>query len=855
MKNNCLINDNEKSQLNYFLCVTLKHLARNSREPNKVFQLENIVHLVNSYKSYSIKVELVLILAYLIDKFNNRTPLSSKFIEELTNLVLGLDELDQDVKSFFLCKIEAYKAQNLNNNKITLNNKGKSFSSRPIVIKNVKKNQQTVTKTIQTIKSKVNNKNSEEADFKFLNLTSVLNRNKKLNSKIELEKLETIEDTIGDDRSMWRNTWDETINLYSIVSNSQTLKANDKDSYLPSKFLGNHYFGDAGAIHSRKLYSFFINRLCAAILVKISRRQQLNDNAIDKLMKCVTDFENFAIVLMKSKDYVEHIVSAIFSRYWDLKALTGPDLAIVFYKAVINIIAEEYVEIGWFYNSTKVRMKSFDQQIINDIIMNEIQQIRLDAVKALYNCAIRDKKILTKERVKQIQDYLLDEKISNESEKRFSELIFKLIDLAESMNEIDVTMIFNAYIKLLDPINSTANIKLILNFLNNQTKDLKRCQQLFTDNIIEKLIELLSPQSIYGINIKEDIMVIINNYLELEVTKMPSESNIKLLINHTLLSNMQESSLINATFISLLFMIDKRNSTLSHSVLSLIISTVGGLNYSSDFNYVNYIIFILGRAIIDKNDLFLQNADDLENISYKLDSDEVINFDEEEKKIFFEKRCETNRHNTSNQIGLLTANIILKSIENKVKLSLKTIDNIILIIHSTNEDDKQTKIVAAKCLYYLSKYMSVQNLDEMRELINSDIYDVSVYMQSTYLHGCCKIAFANDKQLNSVHLENISSLYVYESLRLNSKDFENEINQNLLRTLLYEAKKQEFNDRDLFALFEHILIFNGKYVSQIVEILLVYTRTFTIPNNMVTNLTFLYEFYYFKLDFVDRLRR
>ena len=68
-------------------------------------------------------------------------------------------------------------------------------------------------------------------------------------------------------------------------------------------------------------------------------------------------------------------------------------------------------------------------------------------------------------------------------------------------------------------------------------------------------------------------------------------------------------------------MIDQRNSTLSHSVLSLIISTVGGLNYSSDFNYVNYIIFILGRAIIDKNDLFLQNADHLENISYKLDSD------------------------------------------------------------------------------------------------------------------------------------------------------------------------------------------------------------------------------------------
>ncbi len=119
------------------MCVTLKHLSQNSREPNRVFQKENIVHLLNSYKSYSIKVELVKILAYLIDKFNNRTPLISKLIEELTNLVLGLDELNQDVKSFFISKIEAYKAQNLNNNKITLNNKGKTHWSRPIVIKNV----------------------------------------------------------------------------------------------------------------------------------------------------------------------------------------------------------------------------------------------------------------------------------------------------------------------------------------------------------------------------------------------------------------------------------------------------------------------------------------------------------------------------------------------------------------------------------------------------------------------------------------------------------------------------------------------------------------------------------------------
>lgn len=102
--------------------------------------------------------------------------------------------------------------------------------------RSVKKNQQVVTKTIQAVKSKINNKKSEETDFKFLDLSECMkNRNRKLNSNVVVEQLETVDDKSGDDRSMWRNTWDEVINLYSLVSQGAVLKTDDKDNYVPGR--------------------------------------------------------------------------------------------------------------------------------------------------------------------------------------------------------------------------------------------------------------------------------------------------------------------------------------------------------------------------------------------------------------------------------------------------------------------------------------------------------------------------------------------------------------------------------------------------------------------------------------------
>ena len=161
-----------------------------------------------------------------------------------------------------------------------------------------------------------------------------------------------------------------------------------------------------------------------------------------------------------------------------------------------------------------------------------------------------------------------------------------------------------------------------------------------------------------------------------------------------------------------------------------------------------------------------------------------------------------------------------------------------MLLNSSSEEDKQTKIAAAKCLYCASKYMSFENghLSEMLDLINNVVYDVGVYIQAAYLQGCVKLAFASDKCLDRIHLENMSSLYVHESLKLGPNDYESEINKSLFKALLYEARKQEFNDKNLFLLFDSILGLNQKYAAQVLDILAVYTRKFSVPETTVRTL-------------------
>jgi len=105
------------------------------------------------------------------------------------------------------------------------------------------------------------------------------------------------------------------------------------------------------------------------------------------------------------------------------------------------------------------------------------------------------------------------------------------------------------------------------------------------------------------------------------------------------------------------------------------------------------------------------------------------------------------------------------------------------------------------------------------------------------LEGCVKLAnIPWPSKLDPVHLENISALYVPESLKIGQVEYETEINNNLFETLLHEAGKQEFNDENIFNLFDSILNLKEKYAARILEILVVYASKHVVPEATVATL-------------------
>ena len=380
-------------------------------------------------------------------------------------------------------------------------------------------------------------------------------------------------------------------------------------------------------------------------------------------MRCVTDFDRFVPILLRDNgDYVDLFVDQTFNRYWDLKKLTSPDLAASFVQALFKLTTEEYENKGRFRTSTKVRKKAFNHAEAKRIIKNEISEVRLDAVKALYNSAVRNKKILTKERIKQIQACLTDQHANNDDDATFRAHIFKLVDLAESMNEIDYVTLFSTYLNLLNG-EPTKNIEAIINFLNNQAKDGTRSQQLFTEQVIAKLLGLLGSHSVYGSQVKEDILKIINNYLEHELTVGLSESNFNLLLLHTLDSPERDAGVINAALMSILLIVEK-GRPLPPGVLKKLVRHFD-LVCSNDETKSDDILFIVSRAVLGTT-AYLDATFDLERVSTKLSSDQVVELDTETNSIKFETQSDKNGSFTC--ISLLAAKVIAKSVEHKVTL-------------------------------------------------------------------------------------------------------------------------------------------------------------------------------------------
>lgn len=134
---------------------------------------------------------------------------------------------------------------------------------------------------------------------------------------------------------------------------------------------------------------------------------------------------------------------------------------------------------------------SYEKKDLQEIIDEEVNKLRMDAANAIFNSVLRNKKCLSKNKIEIIQNFLdkLNSKEADKREENFKNILLKIISTIDS-DDLDYRQQFQTCISLMKNCQHNTNvdtIKLALNFLNGQSRDFKRCQELFDKSVRDDL--------------------------------------------------------------------------------------------------------------------------------------------------------------------------------------------------------------------------------------------------------------------------------------------------------------------------------------------------------------------------------
>ena len=495
-----------------FIQKILKGLSENNSSQQTVYVLSLILKFLVHYSKSATDIKQSDIIDII--KLSTNDQVKSELILIHENLIKNSNEM------FNSSTIEA--VQNLN---INMSSKKLSYETEHCLLGDKivgKKNKLIVSKSKQIDKTFITVIKVKDYDPKLIGLTFELeNRMSKISVITDIkeqyiEEPNVATDEIGSDQSIIRNNWDECFNFYRLAFNGKIIKKKDQD-YLGDLFLRkveNYFFPLPILDSSTKLFkAFFINRMVSAIFLKISKNYKLDEKIIEKLMKCVADLKKIIknelqlikdeFELIYSDTHVQILCKLIVKEVINQKESKTSDLIEKFASDVIKKVPSK----------KELKAKSYNEEEVFEILKLEIQQLRLDACNALYNAAIRDRSILTNNRIFKINNCFLNLSDSRDNDEQFKNILSKLLNLNKA--NIDYKKLFLAHLETLKlPKSSMENLKNAIEFINDQSKDFKRCEEIFNKNVIEQLVGFMANLKSNDSNMKILILDTINNYLQ-----------------------------------------------------------------------------------------------------------------------------------------------------------------------------------------------------------------------------------------------------------------------------------------------------------------------------------------------------
>ncbi|CAF1257950.1 unnamed protein product [Rotaria sp. Silwood1] len=455
--------------------------------------------------------------------------------------------------------------------------------------------------------------------------------------------------------------------------------------------------------------------------------------------------------------------------------------------------------------------KIYDESITNheriaEAITSEIQKIRLHAISTIYICSSRNKTVLNDERLKQIQHHQTDD-----DDIDFKKIIVKILGTLADRDNIDYKKFFTT---CLEHIEKNIIVEDSISYIYQQSTDETRCQELFNENIICRIIGLL--ENIYlSEQTKLHICMIINNYLEHSSSKALNESQLQIFAH--VLNNLPYNFELKLEALRSIILTAVKNRHLPDFIIQTLIK-----NIDKDDNKLNSLA-IIALDIVSQRQI-IPNVDKL---STKLLVDWIIV--NEGAGITCEKMSSDNVDCQS--ISSLAAEIFVNTLKNNLMINNRTLEH---LTKALNSNDKQTCILSAKALYLASETHELGNdvLIELKEHIENKINDVIVYSTVAYTRGLVKLS-SNEGSIMKSHMECLPKIYVFDDLQLDEETFADTVNNNILSVLLNVSKHNLFDDH-MFVIFNHILSFES--CNQVVAIKILYNYSankYSIPQDTI----------------------
>lgn len=640
------------------------------------------------------------------------------------------------------------------------------------------------TRTQQTHSTVAIRRQSEAGEIILQDITLALKSRNKINVVRSIVPPEADQSAVGSNQYFLYGTYTEVRLRYAEALNSLLIKDDDKDKYLPARFLNKEVKWFCGGI----IGVLLTDRMIAATFAIIAEKQRLTAETIKKLLQCLKDRQQLQAEII-GKLTITMIMNSWLPTETEANQLELP---------LVREIREIKELLRGSYNESEIFEK------VQSIIDREIAALQLDAITAIFALVKRDNNVL--DRLPQALITIGNCLTIETAKLELKEQAIKILNYFSMDNIQEMKKYLN---KCIVDLKSFSDPSAAINFILQQVKNPKICKEI-DESIIKELLDVLAKRELTD-ELKINCCKIITAFLMTRNISLTAEQLERLV---DIIKYCPKDDLLKHEVLTAILWSAKLTTSLPFAIVQYLLKS---FEVFDDYSR-NLIIITLG-VVFKNHPIKVEGFDSL--VCKLCDYRVIIS---EDSNISFEEKNAENKNCLA--LSAIVGQILVVALQQEGARFIKENSLIQLGLPLECNDDKTTKILSAKALAISVENHQFPNelLVRLKEHVSSPIADVAIYTSYAYVRGLEQLSVKSEL-ISKDHLEILAKLFNLEPLFLGEENFAEKINNSILTTLKNEAKKsQQIFDINICKIFEYLLLTASDYQKIVIEILLEYTK-------------------------------